>query len=116
MYDPANISVAEWPSLSIVLNDTATPVYVGNIIAESEGSYTVSADGLTNAPTLTMTSVKTTGCSWTLFAIWRFLCRLSHLNVVPEVPYGTVIATLSLLGATGLYVVRKRKVISVRGF
>ena len=94
IYDPSNVSVAEWHNLSIVLTDTVTPEYVGTIIAESEGSYTVSA--------------KATGCPWILLAIWRFICKYWHSKVIPEVPFGTIIAMVSLIGATGLYAVRKK--------
>jgi len=94
VYDPANISVAEWHNLSIVLTDTATSAYVGTIIAESEGSYTVSA--------------KATGCLWILCAIWRFICWCWRPHVVPEAPFGTVIAMLTFLTATGFYAVRKK--------
>jgi len=93
-YDPANVSFAEYHNLSIVLTDTVTPAHVGTIITESQGSYTVSA--------------KATGCPWILRAIWRFLCRLWHHHVVPEVPFGTVTAMIGFLGATGLYAVRKK--------
>jgi hypothetical protein len=95
VFDPANISVAEWHNISIVLTDTATSAYVGTIIAESEGSYTVSAEA--------------TGCWWILRARWWFRCWCWHSHVVPEVPFGTVIAMLTFLGATGLYAVRKKR-------
>ena len=94
-YDPANVSVAEWHNLTIVLTDTETPAYVGTFIAESEGTYTVSA--------------KATGCLWILWAIFWFICRWFHPpQVIPEVPFGTIIAMVSFLGATGLYAVRKK--------
>jgi hypothetical protein len=94
IYDPANISVAEWHNISIILTDTTTIAYMGTIIAESEGTYTVSAEA--------------TGCAWRLCARWWFRCRFWCHHVVPEVPFGTVIAMMSFLGATGFYAVRKR--------
>lgn len=95
VYDPANVSVVEWHNLSIVLTDTVTPAYVGTFIAESEGTYTVCAQA--------------TGCFWLLKAIWKFLCWfLKPKKVIPEVPFGTIIAMVTLLGATGLYTVRKK--------
>lgn len=95
VYDPANVSVAEWHNLTIVLTDTETPTYVGTLIAESEGTYTVSA--------------KATGCLWFLWAIFWFICRWFRPRpVIPEVPFGTIIATALFLGATGLYAVRKK--------
>jgi hypothetical protein len=95
VYDPANNIVAEWHNLSIVLTDTETSVYLDSIIAETEGTYTVYAEG--------------TGCPWVLRFIWCFFCwRKWKRNVVPEVPYGTVIATVTLLGATGLYIRQKK--------
>jgi hypothetical protein len=94
VYNPANVSVAEWHNMSITLIDTNTEVYVGTIIAESEGSYTVSAEA--------------TGCPWILRAIWRFFCHFLRNKVVPEVPLGTIIPMIAFLGATGLYVVRKK--------
>jgi hypothetical protein len=94
-YDPANISVAEWHNISIVLPDTTTIAYVGTIIAESEGEYAVSAEA--------------TGCAWRLHARWWFRCWFWRNHVVPEVPFGTVIAMLTFLGATGFYVVRKKQ-------
>lgn len=95
IYDPANVSVAEWHNISIVLTDTTTPAYVKTIIAESEGEYTVSAEA--------------TGCAWRLRARWWFKCWFWCDHVVPEVPYGTVIAMLTFLGATGFYAVRKKQ-------
>lgn len=94
VYDPGNITVAEWHNLSIVLTDTTTPAYVGSIIAESEGTYQVSAEA--------------TGCLWILRAIYRFICRLLHRQVIPDVPFGTVMAMVAFLGATGLYAIRKK--------
>jgi hypothetical protein len=94
VYDPANITVAEWHNISIALTDTVTPAYVGTIIAESEGVYTVSA--------------KATGCPWILFFIWYFICKYWFGHVIPEVPFGTVVSILALIGATGLYIVRKK--------
>lgn len=94
VFDPANVSVVEWHNLSIVLTDTVTPAYVGTIIAESEGSYTVSAEA--------------TGCPWRLRARWWFRCWCWRPRVIPEVPFGTVVAMLAFLGATGFYAVRKK--------
>lgn len=95
VYDPANISVAEWHNLSIALVDTTTPVYVGTTIAESEGNYTVSAEA--------------TGCWWKLWAKCWFKCwHHWHHHVVPEVPFGTVMAMMIFLGATGLYTVQRK--------
>jgi hypothetical protein len=88
VYDPANIPVAEWHGLSIVLTDTTTPAYVGAITAETEGTYTVSATA--------------TGCLWFLRGIWYFICLLlSHRPrpVIPEVPVGTVMAGVSMIAA-----------------
>jgi hypothetical protein len=86
VYDPTNVSVAEWHGLSIVLNDTTTSVLVGTTTAASEGSYTVSANA--------------TGCLWLLCAIWHFICFLRPPpNVVPEAPAGTVMAGVSMAAA-----------------
>lgn len=43
VHNSSGIAVAEWHNLSLVLADTTTPAYVGTIIADSEGTYTVSA-------------------------------------------------------------------------
>ena len=94
VYDPNNLSVAEWHNISIVLTNTTTPEYVGTVIAASEGEYTVSA--------------KATGCPWILWAIWRFFCRWWRRNVIPEYPFGTIAAMAAFFGATGLYVSRKK--------
>jgi len=95
VYDPANNTVAEWNNLTIVLTDTTTSVYVDSITAETEGTYTVFAEA--------------TGCPWRLWFFWWFFCwRKWNHNVVPEVPFGTVIALIALLGATGLYIQRKK--------
>jgi hypothetical protein len=93
-YDPTNSSIAEWHNLSIVLTATATPEYVGTVIATSEGEYTVSA--------------KATGCPWFLWARWRFFCWWWRCNVVPEYPFGTIAAMAAFFGATGLYATRKK--------
>jgi hypothetical protein len=96
VYDPANNTVAEWHNLTIVLTDTTTPVYVDSITAETEGTYTVYAEG--------------TGCPWRLWFFWWFFCRRHWKpRVVPEVPFGTVIALVTLFGATGLYVQRNKR-------
>jgi len=95
VYDPENKTVAEWHDLSIVLTDTTTSVYVDSIMAEAEGTYMVYAEA--------------TGCPWILRFIWWFFCRRHYKpNVVPEVPFGTIISSLALLGATGLYMQRKK--------
>jgi len=94
VYDPNNLSVAEWHNISIVLTNTTTPEYVGTVIAASEGEYTVSA--------------KATGCPWILWAIWRFFCRWWRSNVIPEYPFGTIAAMAAFFGATGLYFSRKK--------
>jgi hypothetical protein len=91
VYDPANISVAEWHNLSIVLNDTTTLVYVGSITAETEGTYTVSATA--------------TGCLWLLRCIYYFICLLLSLRpAVPEVPAGTVMAGVSMIAALFVFI------------
>jgi hypothetical protein len=95
VYDPTNVSVAEWHSLAIALVDNTTIQYVGTIIAESEGQYTVAANA--------------TGCPWSLHAIWWFTCQFFHRNTVPELPFGSIAAALAFAGATGLYVTRKRR-------
>jgi hypothetical protein len=96
VYDPANNTVAEWHNLSIVLTDTETSVYVDSIIAETEGTYTVYAEA--------------TGCPWLLRFFWWFFCwRCWKKCVVPEVPFGTVMTAVTLLGATVLYI-RKRNI------
>jgi len=96
VYDPANNTVAEWHNLSIVLTDITTSVYVDSITAEVEGTYTVYAEG--------------TGCPWRLWFFWWFFCRRCRWpRVVPEVPFGTVIALVALVGATGLYIQRKKR-------
>lgn len=93
VYDPNNSSVAEWHNLAIVLTDTTTPELVGTLTATVEGTYTVSAVAF--------------GCTWLLGARCYFLC-LRLQNEVPEVPFGTIAAAGALLGATGLYLTRKR--------
>ena len=99
VYDPANNTVVEWHDLGIVLNDTETVVYVGCVVAEMEGTYTVYAEG--------------TGCPWILWFIWWFFCRrFLRRNVVPEVPLGTIAALATLVGATGLYIKRRKNNLS----
>jgi hypothetical protein len=95
VYDPNNVSIAEWHDLNIVLEDTTTVKYVGTVIATSEGAYKVSA--------------KATGCPWWLWAWFWFFCRCRWpRNVVPEYPFGTIAAMAAFFGATGLYVYRKK--------
>lgn len=98
VYDPNNVSIAEWHDLSIVLTNTTTPEYVGTVIATSEGEHTVSATA--------------TGCPWFLWAWWRFFCWWWHRqwkrNVVPEYPFGTIAAMVAFFGAAGLYISRKK--------
>lgn len=101
VYDSANNAIAEWHNLSIVLTDTVTPVYVDSVTTQSEGSFTVSAEG--------------TGCPWILRALWWFFCRrFWKPHVVPEVPLGTVAALTTLLGATGLYIQQKKRSKKIR--
>jgi hypothetical protein len=101
VYDPANVSVAEWHGLSIELTDTTTIVYVGSLVAESEGTYSVSAAA--------------TGGFWFLRCICWFICWfVQHppgyvpppyhpppvcRHVVPEVPAGTIMAGVSMIAA-----------------
>lgn len=96
VYGPGNSTVAEWSNLSVVLTDTETPVLVGTLTATLEGEYTVSASAL--------------GCPWRLRARWWFWCWFWHppCNVVPEVPFGTITAIATLLGAAGIYAKRKK--------
>jgi hypothetical protein len=95
VYDPNNISVAEWNDLNVVLEDTTTIKYVGTVIATAEGEYKVSA--------------KATGCPWWLWAWFWFFCRCRwRRNVVPEYPFGTIAAMAAFFGATALYVSRKK--------
>jgi hypothetical protein len=95
VYDPNNTSIAEWHDLNIVLEDTTAIKYVGTVIATSEGQYKVSA--------------KATGCPWFLWAIFWFFCRCRwHNNVIPEYPFGTIAAMAAFLGATALYISRKK--------
>ena len=96
VYDPDNSSVAEWYDLDIVLEDTTTIKYVGTVIATSEGEYSVSA--------------KATGCPWFLWAFFWFFCRCRwDNNTIPEYPLGTMAAMAAFIGATVLYVSRKKK-------
>jgi len=95
VYDPNNTSIAEWNDLDIVLEDTTTIKYVGTVIATAEGEYKVSA--------------RATGCPWWLWAWFWFFCRCRwHRNVVPEYPLGTIAAMAAFLGATALYIYRKK--------
>ena len=96
VYDPDGNPVAEWYGLDIVLEDTTVIKYVGTVIATVEGEHSVSA--------------KATGCPWFLYAIFRFFCRRRWpTNVVPEFPFGTIAAVGAFIGATGLYIARKKK-------
>lgn len=96
VYDPANNTVAEWRDLGIVLTDTETVVYVGYVVAEMEGTYTVYAEG--------------TGCPWILWFIWWFFCRrFFKPKVIPEVPFGTIAALTTFIGAAGIYIIVRRK-------
>jgi hypothetical protein len=94
VYDPNNAIVAEWHGLTIELADTTTSQLVGTLTANAEGTYTVSADAF--------------GCKWLLIALCYFFCW-GHHNNVPEVPFGTIVAAAPLLGATGLYLTRKKQ-------
>lgn len=95
VYDPANNTVVEWHNLTIVLTDTETAVYVGYVVAETEGAYMIYA--------------KATGCPWILWFIWWFFCRrFFKPRVVPEVPLGTIAALTTLAGATALYIKRRK--------
>jgi hypothetical protein len=101
VYSPENSSVAAWHDISIELTDTVTPQYVGTAVATSEGEYTVSANA--------------TGCPWILLAIWRFFCRRPQ-NVVPEVPFGTSVASIAMIIGLVAYVavprLRRKKYIN----
>lgn len=88
VYDPDNSSVVEWNNISIVLTDTTTPEYVGTAVATSEGEYIV----LANA----------TGCPWILRARWHFRCRCLR-HIVPEVPLGTIMASVAMIIALVAY-------------
>ena len=95
-YDPNSSPVAQWRGISIVLSDTTTPKIVGTFTAPVEGFYTVEASG--------------TGCPQILRCSWRFHCRPRvPINVVPEFPFGTIAGIGAFLGATGLYVTRKKR-------
>jgi hypothetical protein len=97
VYDPNNVSVAEFHNLSIVLTNTTTPEYVGTVVATIEGEYTVSAQA--------------TGCAWFLPARgWHFYCwRKPPCKVIPEIPFGTIAAMGAFFGATGLYITRSKR-------
>lgn len=95
VYDPEGLPVAEWYGIDIVLEDTNTIKYVGTVIATSEGEYSISA--------------KATGCPWFLYAFFRFFChRCWQPNVIPEFPFGTIMAMVALFAGTGIYVYRKK--------
>ena len=98
VYDPNNTPVAQWHGLSIVLTDTTTPHVVGTLTAPVEGVYTVEASG--------------TGSPQILRSSWHFHCRpRTPPVVVPEYPFGTIAAMTALLGAAGLYMARKRRLL-----
>jgi hypothetical protein len=111
VYDSANMSVAEWRNLSIVLTDTTTQSHVGTIVVESEGGYTVSAVGtvMEESSGGSTGGMLATGYRWILRAMWCFICRFFKPHVIPEVPFGTIASVMSFLGATGFYVTRKFK-------
>jgi hypothetical protein len=107
VFDPSNVSVAEWNDLSIVL--TETPTYVGRIIAQSEGGHTVAAEAAVEQASGTSATAGVAGRRWWIWrVIWRFIIRFFHPKVVPEVPVGTIVAMIGLVGATGLYVVKRK--------
>jgi hypothetical protein len=110
VYDPSNTSVAEWHDLSIMLTDTATPIFVGKIISKSEGSYTVLAEAAIGPLLGSGGGQIEANCGWWIWrVIWRFICRFwRNHHVIPEVPIGTIVTVIGLMGATGLYVVQKR--------
>ena len=58
VYDPLNNTAAKWDNLSMVLSDTETEAFVGNLQALEAGSYTVNATA--------------TGCI--LRCLWKFFC------------------------------------------
>lgn len=70
VYDPLNNTAAEWDNLSVVLSDTETEVFVGNLKALEAGSYTVNATA--------------TGCI--LRSLWKFFCwsQMRNIKIVPE--------------------------------
>jgi hypothetical protein len=115
VYDPTNSSFAEWHDLSIVLTSTTT-IHVATLIATTEGTYTVNATAVLDAPSTIMGNGGGTfvqsglppRLGWILRAIWRFFCRFWRPNVIPEYPFGTIVATVAFLGATGLHLARKR--------
>lgn len=109
VYDPANVSIAEWHGLSIMLTDTTTPIFIGRIISKSEGSYTVLAEATEPLLGSSAASTEATGQRWWIWrVIWRFLCWFFRSKVIPEVPLGTIVSMISLVGATGFYVLRKK--------
>jgi len=96
VYDPNNITIAEWHNTTIVLTDTTNPKYVGRVIATSEGKYTVHA--------------KATGCPWFLWALWFFLCWWwEKTHVIPEIPYGTLAASASMILAVITYAAASKR-------
>ena len=70
VYDPLNNTAAEWDNLSVVLSDTETEVFVGNLQALEAGPYTVNATA--------------TGCI--LRCLWTFFCwsQMRNIKIVPE--------------------------------
>jgi len=84
VYDPSNLSVAEWHNLSIIFMDTTTPSHVGSFTVASPGNYTIQA--------------KATGCPCILFAIFWFICWLYH-HVIPEYPLGPLMGVLACITA-----------------
>ena len=70
VYDPLNNTAANWDNLSIVLSDTETEVFVGNLQALEAGPYTVNATA--------------TGCivrSLSKFFVWS---QMRNIKIVPE--------------------------------
>ena len=70
VYDPLNNTAVDWDNLSIVLSDTETEVFVGNLQALEAGSYTMNATA--------------TGCI--LRSLWKFFCwsQMRNIKIVPE--------------------------------
>jgi hypothetical protein len=111
VFDPNNMSVAEWRGISIVLTSAGETQYIGTVAATSEGNYTVSADA-----TATVSAGggygTTAGASgrhvcWIRRVIWRFFCR-GFRHVVPEVPLGTIAASAAMIVGLAGYVFMPR--------